>query len=233
MNCAASNYCTIMIKLIYVFDKILIDGFNPDITKKQLQEIITDALSSIDIEDLCCPACGFKDVLWKYIRTKSRFFLWDNPYEFFLFDMPEYTYTCLQCGASGYESLSTDITIDKTKLSYHYLFRALQDEHKSQRYRRDHDMQYHRWESRDKRSLKEWNLRFKKDARAMLSINPGFDDEAFLSETMKPGKLFHQFYVKEGRFFLHTSDVDMIIFRDSDGKTHCIGKKFINMCHLV
>ena len=107
-----------MIKVIGVFDKVKQQKIGANL----LQDFIIEEIARIDFDQLPCPVCSGKNPVWKYLRSREHAFIWDDPDHEIQVPMPHFSFCCKVCGARGNENVSTDLTIDKTRLSYRFVF---------------------------------------------------------------------------------------------------------------
>ena len=216
-----------MIKLIFVFDKMvrvnLSEGaefFTGPTGRKRIRELILDEVSNIDVDQIVCPACGSEGVIWEYQYTSKRKFIWDNPEEPIHVGLPYYLYHCNKCRAVKHEEITTDLTIDRTDLSYHYLFHLL----RTKKFSCDMDLlelDNLLYGNFSEEALKVWKVRFDRDFER-LSHLPRLDLQQFLGEQVEAGNSFIQFYLRERRFFLQSSMPEMIIWTDRFGNVRCL-----------
>ncbi len=195
-----------MIKVIGVFDKVK----QHKIRKDFLQDFITEEIASTDFSHLPCPVCGGKDPVWKYLRSKHHPFIWDDPDREIHVLMPQFSFRCKACGAHGIENVSTDLTIDRTRLSYHYLFFLF-------RLKRNYvvisemDLSNTLYGKLCEESLRLWIRRYKLDFQILQSLFPGLQEKAFLSELVPFEFPFLRFYEHEKRFFMQDSSTVLMI----------------------
>lgn len=189
-----------MIKVIGVFDKVL----KLKIREESLVDFIVDEISNMDITQLPCPVCGGKNPIWKYLRSNNHRFIWDYPNSLVHVTMPQYSYYCDICNTRGIERVSTDLTIDRTQLSYHYLFSLLfLKKHSSGVAILDLDNTLYARLSEE--SLYRWTQRYRSDYLILQSLFPGLAEEDVLLERISFEALFVRFYENEHRFFLQDS----------------------------
>ena len=123
-----SNYCTIMIKLLGVFDKTLKLNCSATADENNLiQDMIIEELTELDEARLPCPFCGNVHIKWKPHQSTEQTFIWNNPDQPLKVSFPQLSFYCSDCFSHGSSIVTTDITVGRTKLSYHYLFRILHD----------------------------------------------------------------------------------------------------------
>ena len=215
MNCYRGNYCTDMIKLIGVFDKVLSNISLNEASCNNISDTIINELASVDTDELPCPICGNAKVEWEYKRSRKRSFIWEDPTRPILTNLPVHSYKCFNCGASGDELLSDDIAVPGTILSYHYLFHLFEVmtyKHKISMVERDNKL----YERMSEESLKRWRNRFHQDFPIVQSISGNISESSFLSEQMIYGDIFLCFFKKEHRFFLQgtaTNHIMKILFK--------------------
>ena len=207
-----------MIKLFHVFDKTLGMDFSGEDGHNQLKILMEDSLSEIDLDDLPCPSCGYRPVQWKHRYTRTSMFIWDSINSPVPIIIPAYQHFCSQCKTSGIETISTDITIGKTNLSYHYLFGLF----RNKRYptgKTIYDLHNLLYGKLSEESLKRWFVRFQTDfgkSGLFLQVN----QDEFLAERMPYGDFFLQFYDMEGRCFLEESRTKMIIYEADERRCY-------------
>lgn len=209
-----------MIKLLYVFDKTLHCDLTGESGRRFVQELIADELSSIDVSQLICTECGSKNIHWEFCRSRSQSFIWDNPDAPVCVELPLYSFRCRSCNSEHTETITTDIVIDKTSLSYHYLFRLIRAKLYSagKPILELHNLLYGKL---CEESLENWVRRFQMDFDKLSGI-PGISPDTFLSEQGELGWIFIHFYLAEGRFFMTRSQTRMLVHMDSRDVLHCI-----------
>lgn len=172
---------------------------------------------------MLCPNCGSSNVCWKHRRTRTNSFIWDDPEHPISVIYPVCSYICKHCLAAGSETISTDITIDKTNLSYHYLIKLL----RAKLYSADtavYDFQNLLYGALSEESVKLWHSRFHVQYRKLSSLM-GIGQEELLNEKINFGNCFGEFFIAEGKFFLCKSNVTMLIYIDKNNRLQHIRPK--------
>ena len=212
MNCKhQSNYCMIMIKLIGIFDKLIPAERAGLLSQDLFQNIVTDSIVSLDLNRISCPFCG-RAAYWDYHHSQYQKFSWNVNQAPIYVCLPMLSFQCTTCNISGNEMITTDITIDKTGLSFHYLFQLMQiknDPLANILYKES--VLYERLREH---SLERWIRRFNRDCKVLHNISPEVGEEDVLSELICFRDIFLKFYDHTGRFFI--SDVPVRVFIDPD-----------------
>ena len=197
-----------MIKLIHVFDKVIdLQSFCK--SEFAVEDVISESLCSINVDDLTCPICGGKETLWQYRYARPHRFIWENPDQPVSVLLPTYQYHCDQCRGRGTETITTDIAIGKTALSYHYLFKLL----RTKRWpfdRNAYELCNLLYGMLSEESMKRWKARFLTDY-AILSMLADVQQEDLLFERIDFGTAFRLFYLSQKRFFMDDSRVRGVI----------------------
>ena len=208
-----------MIKLLYEFDKAINCTLSGIAGREYIQNLILDDLSSIDVNQVICPMCGSREIHWNLCRTRIQSFIWDNPDKPIYVEIPLYLFSCPVCRTERTEMISTDITVDRTNLSYHYLFGIIRAKiHSAEKGVFDlHNLLYAKL---CEESVGHWVRRFRSDFQS-LSHFMELEQDDLLNERMKMGEIFKVFFLAENRFFMTCSQTDMLIYTDSQGTVHC------------
>ena len=213
MNCCRGNYCTDMIKLIGVFDKVLRLNSSEKDDSHFIQDMIIDEISSIDERKLYCPYCGATDVEWKRHQSCVQPIIWNNPDKAVEVSHPQFSFRCRSCHLHGSSLITTDIAIDRTRLSYHYVFRLIHNvtyESDKNIVERDNLL----YGKLSEESLKRWERRYRRDFGILRTYAGDIAEKDLLTENVNFTELFHQFFMTEHRFFLHNSPVRIILSLD-------------------
>lgn len=212
-----------MIKLLYEFDKIVNCALSGISGREFVRNLIIDDVSSIDISQVVCPECGSHRVHWDICRVRTQCFIWDNPDEPIRVELPLYSFNCSACRTKRTEMISTDITIDRTNLSYHYVFNLIRARMNSTE-KTILELNNLLYGILCEESVDHWVRRFRCDsqrAAQFLKIEP--DD--LLNERVKPGRLFKAFFLNENRFFMASPQTEMLIYPDFQQNPCCIRKQ--------
>ena len=124
MNCIPSNYCMIMIKVIGVFDKVLLLKNTGVFSSESFRNTILDSVYDLNPDQLLCPSCGCA-ADWNYLSTQTQRFVWEASRAMVYMRLPILIFRCRACGSKGAEMVTTDLTIGKSDLSFHYLFELI------------------------------------------------------------------------------------------------------------
>lgn len=172
------------------------------------QDAILDSIYEMDPDQLPCPRCGCT-AEWSYLSTQTQRFSWEASHSLVYLRLPILSFHCRTCGCKGAEMVTTDLTIGKSELSFHYLFELIREKnvlnvdvvHKeSVLYERiSHD------------SLNRWIQRFNRDFTAYRTNNGNVSSELILNEEINFGEMFRVFFLQTGRFFLHDHKTEVII----------------------
>ena len=176
--------------------------------------MVVEDISAINISKLLCPICK-REARWKHVRTRTQRLIWDKPEDYIVLPLPVFSFHCDFCGSHGSETLTTDLTIGKTDLSYHYLFSLF-------RLTSDHNLDHvaldnRLYEKLSEDSLKRWRNRFRDDTEVIRDICPGVTKKDLLFEKTSFTDFFRTFFTYQHRFFMHEVPVNMILTADSMG----------------
>ena len=213
-----------MIKLLYVFDKTVGMFLSGKTGREYVRELIFEEIGSADIYQAACPICGSHETSWVFRRTRKQSIVWDNPDKPIETILPQYVYRCYQCNAEGAELITTDLTIDKTNLSYHYLFHLILT--KTAADSRRNRLDIYRLDNLlygllSEESLKKWTHRFRVDYQTLSSLQ-NINQDDLLHERVKMGSAFIQFYQTADRFFLSDMRPSMLLYIDKQGQPQCV-----------
>lgn len=206
-----------MIKQIGVFDKVLRETIIGKLRSRTLEKEVNEALINAEIDSLPCPACGSSNVIWEYVRTREKEFIWDIINEPVSIQLPVFEYYCgsSSCLKHGVETISPDIIIERTELSFHYLFKLLYiKKYSSGDNLTDRDSVL--YEKLDPESLKKWVTRFNSDFKILKMSFPNVTEDNLLLEKIEMAEAFSEFFKAKKRFFLHKSEIHAIIFSEID-----------------
>ena len=211
-----------MIKLLYEFDKTVHCALSGVTGRDFIRNLMIDDVSSIDINQVICPECGSHRVYWEYCRVRTQNFIWDNPDDPVRVELPLYSFNCPACKTRGTEMISTDITIDRTNLSYHYVFGLIRARLNSvgKNILELHNLLYGKL---CEESVDRWVQRFRSDFHR-LSRLVEIEPDALLNERVKPGRLFECFFRAENRLFMASSQTKILICSDFRQSPCCIRK---------
>ena len=113
MNCIPSNYCMIMIKVIGVFDKVLLLKNTGVFSSESFRNTILDSVYDLNPDQLLCPSCGCA-ADWNYLSTQTQRFVWEASRAMVYMRLPILIFRCRACGSKGAEMVTTDLTIGKS-----------------------------------------------------------------------------------------------------------------------
>lgn len=200
-----------MIKLIGVFDKAIEQKLTKNsASEEDLLNLITEAISEIEDIPRTCPVCEMAGIDWLYQRSRTQRIFWNRSEYPVYVPLPLYVFKCERCGHKGIEMISTDLTIDKTEFSFHYLFSLIRFwKYPSGLSAADStNLLYSRM---SEETFRRWVNRYNHDYRILQEYFPELREEDLLQEKLSFRELFFHFYQHEHRFFMHNSSAKVIL----------------------
>mgnify|MGYP007056193091 FL=1 len=175
---------------------------------QKFPDIILDSVYDLIPDRIPCPCCGCA-ADWNYRSVQTQRFVWETSMHLIYVDLPILSFRCIACGSKGNEMVTTDLTIGKSELSFHYLFKLIQLKNSPEtELVRKETLLYERM-CQD--SFFNWHRRFFRDFNEIHNKYESISVDMILREDIIFGKMFRIFYQITGRFFLHSNDTKIIV----------------------
>lgn len=182
-----------------------------ELTIRRFPDIILDSVYDLIPDQISCPYCGCAVDL-DYRAVQKQRFAWEASQHLVYVDLPILSFRCITCGTKGTEMVTTDLTIGKSDLSFHYLFELIRRKNSP-----DTDL-IHRevllYERMSQDSLTRWQRRFHRDFNELRKKNGNISMDMILGEEILFEEMFRKFHQQTGRFFLHDDKARIVVVQD-------------------